>query len=1034
MTSTSRRDVSLRRAFAFGCAATATVLAGVPAFGQDAAAGDLEAVVVTGSRIARPDGASTAPIFSVPAEALFRTGATSVGDLLNDLPALRSTLGQSNSSRFLGTAGLNLLDLRGLGTGRTLVLVNGRRHIGADILVDATAPDVNALQSGLVERIDVVTGGSSAVYGSDAIAGAVNFVLRRDFEGVQVRGQTGQSGRGDSSDTVASVLAGTNFADDRGNVAVELEYARREAFFASDRPGIGRNAGFVEVDVDPAGAPDGSDGVPDRAFIDSVRSTTISNGGLLQIAPAAGLAPCGRDAAGAAFVCTYLFNPDGSFLPQTGTRIGLAPDGSFDGGNGSTGREARLVGLYPELERYSLNVIGHYRISDAFEPFIEAKYVRIGSLREQAPAFYQGSTIGRGIDLRERPRFDNPFLGDAARTAINAARAANGLPALAGPNRLTLRKNLQDLGNRGEDATRETARIVLGVGGEMADDWNYEVALTWSTFEETTELTGNLDLQRFLLAMDSARDPAGNIVCRSRIDPAARQIYPFSSDPAAAASRLAADVAACVPLNPFGDGATTPAARDFLLFPGTSVGEIQQNVLSAFVTGNSGRWFALPAGPIGLALGGDYREETNAWDTDDVIQQGATFYNAIPEFRAPTFKVLEFFGEARVPLLVDLPFARELTLSAAARSSVYVGTVGSVSAYNVGLDWVPAESFRIRAGLARAVRAPTLQDLYTEQTRNFATVVDPCAARNLGAGSATRAANCRAAGVPATFDYVYQASLETRSGGNPDLVEETSDSLTLGVVFQPRVVPGLSVSVDYFDLQVDEVISTPTAQQVLDACYDAADPGNPFCSLFRRAAPVGAGTGEQPFRIIEGSLQAIPLNYAARSARGVDLEAAYRVPLGARATLDARLVYTHMLERNDYRDPVDPARVDRVLAELGDPENAFNLNLDFSRGKLTVGYQLRFIDGMVLNFAEDVIAVQGRPPENADFGPVADYPTVVYHDLHAGYDLSASLHLYVGAANLTDRMPPYGLSGTGGGSGLYDVRGRFFYAGAKARF
>ncbi|MEJ0086094.1 MAG: TonB-dependent receptor plug domain-containing protein [Pseudomonadota bacterium] len=226
----------------------------------------LEEVVVTGSRIARPNLESAVPVTTVAASELYETGSTSVGDLLNDLPALRSTFSQSNSSRFLGTAGLNLLDLRGLGTQRTLVLVNGRRHVGADILANAVSPDTNTFPTDLVERIDVVTGGNSAVYGSDAIAGVVNFILKKDFEGLQFRGQGGQSSEGDAGNYYASVLAGTNFWDDRGNIAANFEYARQDAFFASDRSNLSHQGLFVTVDSDTAGDVNGSDGVSDRLY------------------------------------------------------------------------------------------------------------------------------------------------------------------------------------------------------------------------------------------------------------------------------------------------------------------------------------------------------------------------------------------------------------------------------------------------------------------------------------------------------------------------------------------------------------------------------------------------------------------------------------------------------------------------------------------------------------------------------------------------------------------------------------------------
>jgi outer membrane receptor protein involved in Fe transport len=1026
------RSHALRRAFVLGCAASSTLLAMAPAFAQDSAEEEvLETVVITGSRIARPNLDSTVPVTSVSADDIFSTGDLAVGDLLNDLPALRSTYAQSNSQRFLGTTGLNLLDLRGLGTQRTLVLVNGRRHVGADILNNAVSPDVNTFPSDLIERIDVVTGGSSAVYGSDAIAGVVNFVLKRDFEGVTFRGQGGESKYGDASNYFGSVVAGTNFAEDRGNVALNFEYSKQDAFYASGRPNLRKNSNFVVVDTDPSG----SDGVPDRLFYNDIRSVTVANGGLLQFTPAGTLAPCGRDPLGVAYRCTYLFNPDGSLTPQTGTRIGLAPNGNADGGNGTNSREGNLLAIYPQLERYSLNLLGHYTISEAFEPFLEAKYVRTKSLRQGSPAFFQGSTIGFGADLRERPRFDNPFLTDATRAQINAARVQSGLaPITNGATRLTLFYNMKDLGPRAEDATRETTRIVLGATGNFADDWKYEASVNYGEFKEKTDVLNNLNQQRFLLAMDATRDPQGNIVCRSKIDPAARIFYPFSDDDALAAALLADDVAKCVPYNPFGEGAASAAALDYLRYNSTSVGEIKQFDVNAFVSGNLGKWFSLPAGPVGVAAGVEYRSEENYWDSDDVVQAALTFYNAIPEFNPPKFEVKEVYGELRIPLLADKPFARELTLSTAGRLSDYKGKTGRVAAYNVGLDWAPIESLRFRAGLARAVRAPNLSDLYSEQSQNFATsFVDPCAARNIGTGAATRAANCRAAGIPTSFDYVYTASLQIVSGGNPDLKEETSDSLTVGLVFQPDSVPGLSVSVDYFDIKVDDVITAPSAQQIANACYDGKDLNNQFCSLFGRAGAAGGPLGEEPFRILEGSLQQTVLNYAARNAVGIDMEAGYKMSVGD-GSLTTRVVYTHMLERNNYLDPTDPKRANRVLSELGDPEDAFNVNFDYSIGKLSLGYELRYIGKQVLNAAEDVFSVQGRPPENADWADRKYYPSVVYHDLRAGFDLTDSVNVYVGVDNVADKVPPLGLNGTGEGSGIYETRGRFFYTGVKAKF
>jgi outer membrane receptor protein involved in Fe transport len=1032
------------RSFRFKAAtalASASVFMASAAFAQDAAPQSAEediasdVIVVTGSRIARPNLESTVPVVSVGAEEIFQTGATSVGDILNELPSLRNTFSQSNSSRFLGTAGLNLLDLRGLGTVRTLVLVNGRRHVGSDILSNAVSPDTNTFPSDLIERVDIVTGGSSAVYGSDAIAGVVNFVLKKDFEGIQVRGQGGIGTYGDGGSYFVSAVAGTNFADDRGNIAVNVEYARQNPIFGSQRPNLRKNSNFVVVDTDPGTAVNGSDGIPDRLFFNDIRFTTISNGGLLQFSPAAGFAPCGRDAAGAAFRCTYLFQPDGSIIRQTGTRIGIAPNGNFNGGNGTNNREGNLLGIYPRLDRYSVNLIGKFTVTDAFEPFIEAKYVRTDSESFGGPAFFQGGTID---GFFERPRFDNPFLSDATRAQINAARAESGLaPITNGATRLSLFKNFSDLGPRQEEARRETYRIVGGITGQFNDDWRYEVSVNYGEFKEATKVLGNLDQQRFILAMDSTRNAAGQIVCRSQIDPTAANIYPFSNNDAFATARLAGDVAACVPLNPFGEGSVTPAMRNYLLQDTVSRGSIKQFVVSGFLAGDTSSWFELPGGPVGFVVGAEYRTEKNFFVSDDLVANGLTFYNALPLFDPPSFKVKEVYGELRIPILADVPFFNELTISGAGRISDYRGKTGTVYAYNGGIDWSPIEDIRFRAGYARSVRAPNLADLFSDVSQNFAPgFADPCSARNIATGSATRPANCAAAGIPASYDFVYNSSLEILSGGNVDLREETSDSITIGGVFQPRFAPGLSLSVDYYNIEVNNVITAPTAQQIANACYDAVDLNNQFCTLFSRVPAGQTGPrGEEQFRILEGSLTQLSLNYAKLKVRGIDVEAAYRRELeDIGVTLNTKFTYTHVFQDDDFLNPADPGRADQSLLELGNPEDAFNWDVEFKKNNFAIGFQLRYIGKAVLNQFEDFFSKQGRPPQNEDYAATRFYPSTWYQDVRVSVDVNEKFNFYGGIDNVFNRNPPFGLTGTGGGSGIYDPRGRFFYAGVKAKF
>jgi outer membrane receptor protein involved in Fe transport len=1030
-----------KRALEAGVAVPAMVLLGaglaMPAAAQEtrsaAAAAEQEeastAIVVTGSRIARPELESPGPLTIVSGEQLFQTGQVAVGDILNNLPQLRNTFSQQNSTRFLGTRGLNLLDLRGLGSERTLVLQNGRRHVAGDILSTGVSPDVNAIPTDLIERVEVVTGGNSSVYGSDAIAGVVNFILKRDFEGVQVRAQSGLNlDYKDASNQFVALTAGQNFADGRGNIALSAEYAHQSRYFASGRGNnINQNNNFVVVDSDPANSPNGSDGIPDRIFVRDIRSTTIANGGQLGFASPSGA--CGRDAVGNPYSCAYLFQPDGSLVPQTGLRVGLAPNGSFLAGNGYSGREGDLLALSPQLDRYSINLLGHFEVSPAFEPFIEAKYVRTEAFGSQSgPFFSQGTTLGDDpANNRERPRLDNPYLSPQARAIIEGQLIAGGSTP-TDSSQFSLRRNWVDLGIRDEQIRRETYRGVVGVRGDFNDGWRYEVSANYGEHRERNLIEGNINIQRYLLSLDSVRNSTGQIVCRSQVDPAAAIAY-VEGD-----AILAQDVAACVPVNPFGEGSVSQAARNYLTVDSLATGKITQFVGSGFVAGDLGQLFELPGGPIGFSLGAEYRRETNRYELDDLTQAGYAFYNAIPSFEAPAFEVKEAFGELNIPLLADVPFFQELTFSAAGRVADYKGATGTVFAYSGGVTWSPVDDVRLRGTYSRSVRAPNLSELYSAQGQNYAPAPnDPCSARNLATGSANRVANCNAAGRPANYDFVYTQSLEIISGGNPDLQEETSTSWSGGVQFTPSFVPGLILSVDYYDIKVDDVISSVSAQQILNLCYDSPSLNNPFCGLFERAGANGGPAGEVPFQVLESSLLQSSANFASMRARGVDTNISYQRGYDwGRVNLTG--IWTRAIQRDDFTNPSDPNFANRLLGELNDPKNQVNLNAAATVGNVTLGYQMRWIDKMYLNTYEDFNPLNGLPPQNADYADVKYYPDVTYHDIRLGLEVRDSASVYIGVDNVFDRQPPFGLTGVGAGSGIYNVRGRYTYLGVVANF
>lgn len=996
-----------------------------------------EEIVVTGSRIRNPNGTSVVPITSITAAELLQTGVTNIGEVINKLPGTVNTFSQANSTRFLGTGGLNLIDLYGLGTQRTLVLVNGRRHVASDILNNGVSTDINTLPTDLIERVDLVTGGSSAIYGSDAIAGVVNFKLKDHFEGLQVHAQGNITPHGDTGAYYASVLTGKNFADGRGNIAIDLEYARQNSLYASDRSNYASSDGFILVN--PAGGGNTS-GPANNQFFRDRRSATISDGGLVAFGSPTGA--CGRDSQGRTFTCNYLFQTDGTLAAQTGTRVGLAPTAtspsgsSFLGGNGVTGREGTLVQLYPQLDRYSANLIGHFEVSPAFVPFVEASYVRTNSVGQgsSGPAFITGSTIGGAfgytapLSTNERPRLDNPFLSAQARSQITAALIAAGTdPAkITDATRFTLRRNLTDLGTRTESARRETFRIVAGVRGDINPHLNYEVSANYGRFTESTKLEGIMNTQRFLLGMDAVRNGAGQIVCRSQITPAAA-----GTDLNDNAANLARDVAACVPINLFGNGNISQAAKDYLLQNTSAHGKLTQLDLLATVGGDTGAFFNLPGGPIGFSVGGEYRRETASYRQDNGVASGYYFYNAIPTLSAPAFEVKEAFAEVQLPLLKDIPFVKELTVGSAARFSDYKGSAGTVWTYNASGSYKPIDQITFRGSYNIAVRAPNIGELYSDQSVNFAPgFVDPCAADHINEGSGTRAANCAAAGRPTDFNYAYVQSLSYRSGGNPNLKSEDSRSITAGVVLQP--VPELVISSDYYDIVVNNVIQSVDGQTIVDQCYDLASLNNPFCGQFKRAGASGGPAGEEPFRILEGSLLASSLNYAKLHARGINTDVTYRHSFG-RLDASVHVIWSHSILNDQYTNPNDPNYVTRFNTTISIPKDRVNANFAFTFEKFFLNYQMRYISKQLIGDYETVNEVQGRAPTNPNQYPDNYYPAVSYHDFRLGVNITPKSNFYIGVDNAFNKLPPYGSTGIGL-TAIFDNIGRRVYAGVTANF
>jgi len=1042
--------------------------------GQDSpnvgASGD---IVVTGTRIRSPNLNSPVPVTSVSAEDLTSQGDVNIGDALNDLPSIRSTFSQANSTRFIGTAGVNLLDLRGLGTERTLVLVNGRRHVTYN--PGSFQVDVNTIPSDLIERVDVITGGSSAVYGSDAVAGVINFVLKRNFEGLRLRGQAGTSSRGDRGIQFISATAGENFFDDRANVAINLEYVNADPLYFTQRPGLtGAFDGRCQFNLaEPtAGEPPQGDGVPDQQFFCGVLNATISNGGTVTaLSPALPgarpgtfvfgctdprLLPGGTSAALGAQRCLnpgtpqgavriLNFNENGS-LCQVFPALDFRPFGSgnyiHDPANqcarGSTLRDTGQ--LAPGLDRYTANILFNYEVSPALRPFLEAKFARVDALQEGQPSFFQSSfpaffgvtdrfpapgSVPRGI------RCDNPFL-----TAQNIAelQTIGRCPGGATSDALVpLSRFNVDFGGRRQEIRRDTYRIVGGITGTFNTDWNYDISLNYGKSKSHLDARNDLHIFEidaagdlvaqgpFLKAIDVVRLPSGQIVCRVNAD-----TDPTNDDPA------------CVPINVFGETRPSQAALDYVNRTSALDGKAAQFDALAFVSGDSSQLFEFPGGPARFVVGGEYRTESAHEIADPVSAAGATFFNAFPEFDPPTMKVKEVFGELQLPLLRDIPFVRELTFSAAGRYSDYNTTADKTFAWNLNGTWSPLRDLRFRANLSKAVRVPTLGDLFQPATQNFAFVSDPCDVLFIGLGP-NRAANCAALGVPAGFINTIARSqtIEIVSGGNPNLEEETGKGFTAGGVFTPSFIPGLSLTVDYYRIRVQNLIATLGAQTILNQCVDLPDTNNQFCQLvFPRQTDNPATPENEAGLLGSPALLSSGVNFAKQEADGIDFEVAYRKRFSNGHRLDFRGIATYVLKRNNFISPTNPDFSDRQLSELGDPQWAANANVTYGIGNFDVRYSVNYIGKQTIGSYESYFKHDGRPPTNEDLTREVWYPDVLYHAVRLSAKIpqgNRAITVYTGVDNIFDSKPPLGLLGTAGGD-PFDAIGRYLYAGATVDF
>ena len=931
-------------------------------------------IIVTGSRIARPEIDSIVPVAIVGVDQIQQDAVLNVQDLLQELPQFGVGTSRTNSNFSTSGNGVATLNLRSLGAVRTLVLVNGRRHVAG--FAGSSSVDVNNIPTEFIERIEVVTGGASSVYGSEAIAGVVNFILKKRFDGIEFRAQTNITDEGDNPRYLASMTAGGTLFDDRLSVIANLTYDRDDGLRSNKRfrssqdcgTPLGNAAGII------CGPQSYSIFAPQGQFYYNQRGTgvnpVLANGGN---------------------TASFSFNPDNSVL--------------FGQGGGFNRNGSRFIAV--PVERYLGSFVSSFDVTDNLELFMEGTYSKVKSRSSLEP-----SAIAIGIlspsDVATSIQLDNPFIPAAVRAQINALNSDTSLTndVLS----ISTRRRFNEVFDRSNKNDRETLRFVAGLRGDVADNWNYDLSYVYGRFEDRTASETAVK-SRIANAIDAVT-LNGQVVCRS----------------------AAARAEGCAPLNLFGFGTASAEASAYVQssIPRSLLIVNEQNVVSANISGSP---FSLWAGEIGVAVGAEYRSEKALSDNDPLTNAGLNIGNLTQDLTGK-FNVKEVYGEVNIPLIKD-SFVKYLGLSGAVRYSDY-STIGNVVSWHAGAEFEPFDGLRFRGVYARANRAPNIGELFSAANETFATITDPCNGVTLAnnPGVSTTFPNgfgavCRqipaiqaavAGGSAFSYTLAQQQRINGFVGGNPSLNEEKANTITLGAVFTPSFVPGLSLSVDYYDIRLDGAIATLGRQFSVQQCLQSGDPV--FCSNVARDA-------DGRITRVDGQL----INVAKTDTRGVDLGLRYNSELGLRDgdNFSWAVNYTRLIDYETQANPAAPV-----------VENIPSTSLSKHRGTARAAYST---DGLTLSwqmtYSSKAVSSVTFTNSNAAINALNNIREYIYHDVQLRWDLGEEkkFSLYFGVDNLFDEQPPYlpsppftaSITGTETQADVYDPFGRRFYAGIRVK-
>lgn len=920
---------------------TATLLAtaaSMPIYAQQSDQA-IESVIVTGSRIVRTDLLSVSPLQIVDSEEFIMSGSINIEQKLAELPMTLPSFGPSSNNPGDGTA---LVNLRGLGSSRTLVLVNGRRYMPSQ---QSGEVDLNTIPASLIKQVDVITGGASAVYGSDALAGVVNVQLIDDFEGVQINSTYDVTSEGDASKTNFDVTIGGNFDNDRGNATIYFGYVEREPLFADERS----FSSFALGDSMPVGTPgqnsstgvggplsaSGSSGVPGtRVFNQPKQPLTLPNGDTLGI-----------------------FNPDGSgrAWQDPGDRFNYAPDNYIQ---------------LPQ-ERYMMSGFSHYDLNDTTRVFAEFTFVHNEVPQELAPtpAFLSKVEVNP----------DSPFFGADVQSAINSTRSdTNGDGMIDGADNAILGfigRRMVENGSRQAVDTRQGYRLLAGVDGAINDNWTYNAYASRSHLRNDQFLNNDVSDSRFRQAVLVTDDGASCQVTTG----------------------------GCTPLNIFGAGNISDAAIRYVNVGATNVTSINQEVIAASVTGDLG--FSIgDAAPIAVVFGFEHRSDESNFRPDEFLSSGDVLGFNAGKRTVGGYEVDEFFGEIEVPILRDAPLAKNLSFWGAVRSADY-SNIGSVTSTAYALNWAPIDMLTLRVGQQKSIRAPNVAELFLGQANGFPSAKDPCSAGGT-AGSAPNAALtalCVATGVPAGQVGVFTQSntqIEGVFGGNPDLSEETSDTFTIGAVLQP--LEGLDIAIDYFEIEVEDAIDQLGGglNNTLDICYNQIqDLNDQYCSAISRR-PGGDVDVVSVLNANIGKLETSGIDLSVNYVRDIDFGF---FDSGSQLSLSMRSTYLGKFEETPV---VGLPGVNKCEGTFGDtcgrprPESLYNTRFTWSNGPVSASVLWRYM----AEVDDDTIENGGTDARTLSV-PTIDEAN--YVDLSMTYRYSDDLRINFGIKNMFDEKPTF---------------------------